>query len=161
RKPAAGQTEHVYYHPFFMHPEPLVTPWERPYFVRMGLGFSTVHYWLRNWLAGDRRTFGEVVNPLQRLCELRKAPKPLPGSDAPDPGFPYAYQFDAALIAQYLRDLAVARGVRHIVADVQRVERDDRGYVKRLHTEQGVVVGGELFVDCSGFRALLIEEALG
>ncbi len=160
KKRQPGQPEHSYYHPFFVHPEPFATPWERPYFVRMGQGFSTVHYWLRNWMAGDRRTFGEVTNPLQRLCELNKSPRPLPGSGVPDPGFAYAYQFDAALIAQYLRELAVGRGVKHVIADVQRVELDDKGHVSRLHTEQGPVVEGELFIDCSGFRALLIEGAL-
>ena len=150
RKPRHGRP-HAYYHPFF----------SEPYQLGNAFGISTLHYWLENWMRGDRRPFGDVANPLPALCELNKAPKPAPGSELPGPGFSYAYHFDAAMIAMYLGDLAKSRGVRHLVGDIERAELDDRGNVRRLHTQQGSVIEGDLFVDCSGFRSLLLEQTLG
>lgn len=161
RKPSVTGQEHVYYHPFFAHPEPLVNPLGRPFFMKSGQGFSLVHPWLKRWLGGQRETFGAVCNPLQRLCELNKSPRPLPGSGVADPRFRYAYQLDAALIAEYLRELATGRGVRHVRLDVVGGTLDERGHIDRLHTEQGVDVEGDLFLDCTGFRGLLINEIVG
>jgi hypothetical protein len=152
---------HVYYHPFFSHPERLVQPFERPMFPRIGQGFSTVHYWLKNRMRGETRDYGECCNPLQTLCELNKAPRRLPGSSLPDPGFRYAYHFDASLIAERLAALAKARGVQHIPADVVHVARDEQGFISHLKTEQGIDVAGDFFIDCSGFRGLLINQAMG
>lgn len=163
RKPAAGGEEHSYYHPFFTWPEPRIKTFERPFHKRFGNGLSLAHFWLRRRLAGDRSlpaTFGEAGMALQRLCELRKAPKPLPGSDAPNPGYRYAYHFDAALIAAYLRDLAVGRGVRHIEAEVTSVVLDQQGMVEKITTDRAGDIEGDLFIDCSGFRGLIINQAL-
>jgi len=154
-------SQHVYYHPFFSQPERLVTPFERPMFPRIGLGFSTVHYWLKNRLRGGNRTYGEACNPLQTLCELNKAPRREPGSALPDPKFRYAYHFDASLIAERLAAEAKKRGVQHIPADVSHVVRNERGYITHLQTEQGIDVKGDFFIDCSGFRGLLINQAMG
>lgn len=162
RRPTAGATEHSYYHPFFTYPEPPVPTFERPFHARFGTGFSLALHWLKRRRAGfhDGETFGAAANPLQRLCELNKAPKPLPGSNVPNPNFKYAYHFDAALVAEYLRDLAVGRGVVHKLLDVSSVELDERGHVKKLTTEQGVDIEGDFFLDCSGFRGLIINQAL-
>ncbi|MBX9815030.1 MAG: tryptophan halogenase [Proteobacteria bacterium SG_bin5] len=74
----------------------------------------------------------------------------------------YAYHFDAALYAQHLRGLAEAAGVTRIEGKLQQVERDgESGHVTALTTERGERLAGELFIDCSGFRALLIEGAMG
>ena len=151
---------HKYYHPFVSRPERLVIPFDRPMFPRIGEGFSTVHYWLKNYLRGDRRTYGEMCNPLYDLCELNKAPRRLPNDPLPDPGFRYAYHFDASLVAQKLARVAKARGVRHIPVDVCEVALKDNGHIDHLKTEQGVNIHGEFFIDCSGFRGLLINQAL-
>ncbi|MEU1372469.1 tryptophan halogenase family protein [Streptomyces triculaminicus] len=163
RKPRPDGSRHTYFHPFFTVPEPPVPSYEQPFHKRFGRGVSLAHFWLKQRLAGDPRvrdTFGDAGMALQRLCELNKAPKPLPGTDAPDPGYRYAYHFDAALIAEYLRDLATGRGVRHLVADVKTVALDPRGHIEKVVTDTGAELHAELFLDCSGFRGLLINEAL-
>lgn len=74
----------------------------------------------------------------------------------------YAYHFDASLYAAHLRQLAEANGVRRHEGRLASVERDpDTGFVTALTTDHGERVAGELFVDCSGFRAVLIGDALG
>jgi tryptophan halogenase len=161
RKPHPGQTQHTYFHPFFTFPEPPIPSFKAPYNPRFGIGFPLVQHWLKRWMAGDRSmTFGAAANPLHRLCELNKAPKPMPGSGVPDPRLGYAYHFDAALVAEYLRNLATGRGVTHLLADVNEVVLDERGNVQKLRTEQGTDVTGDLFLDCSGFRGIIINQAL-
>jgi len=74
----------------------------------------------------------------------------------------YAYHFDAGLYARHLRERAEQQGVVRIEGKVERVERDgESGFVTALVLESGERIAGELFVDCSGFRSLLIGQTLG
>ncbi len=74
----------------------------------------------------------------------------------------YAYHLDAGLYASFLRKRYEGRGVRRIEGRIGRVEQDgETGHVTALVLENGGKVAGDLFVDCTGFRGLLIEQALG
>ena len=73
----------------------------------------------------------------------------------------YAYHLDAGLYAKFLRGKFERNGIRRIEGKITRVEQDsESGHVSALVLENGERVSGDLFVDCSGFRGLLIEQTL-
>lgn len=75
--------------------------------------------------------------------------------------FGYAYQFDSGLYAKFLRKFAEDRGVTRIEGKVVNAEQNpETGHVKQLCLESGQEVSSQLFIDCSGFRGLLIEQCL-
>lgn len=78
-----------------------------------------------------------------------------------DKGLAYAYHLDATRYAQYLRQFSEAHGVKRIEGKVVGVATDaESGDIETLTLESGQRIDGDLFIDCSGFRALLIEQTL-
>ncbi|MEO0576665.1 MAG: tryptophan halogenase family protein [Pseudomonadota bacterium] len=73
----------------------------------------------------------------------------------------YGYHFDSGLLGQWLAQHARARGVMHVRANVTNVVRSDTGDIAALMTSDGTRVDGDVFVDCSGFAAVLMDGALG
>ncbi|KQU61589.1 tryptophan halogenase [Sphingomonas sp. Leaf339] len=81
------------------------------------------------------------------------------------PHFPfrmeYGYHFDAGLLGDFLREIAVGRGVVHRPAHVVGARRAENGDIAALVTDTGGEIAADIFVDCSGFAGLLMERALG
>lgn len=119
-------------------------------------------FWLKLFLAGRAAPIGEYS--LQTVMAPQH--KFVPGAGDAPPGSPladvaYAYHFDASLYARFLRELAERRGVTRIEGKVVGVNlRAGDGFVESVTLENQQRVEGELFIDCSGFRGLLIEQAL-
>jgi tryptophan halogenase len=118
------------------------------------------HYWLR---ARTDPRFADLwaFNPnAQAAISGRFSPQPFPmGSRSGVVA--HAFHFDAALYAKFLRNLSEAAGVRRTEGRITAVEQHpESGYVTGVRLETGAVVNGDLFIDCSGFRGLLIEGAL-
>lgn len=87
----------------------------------------------------------------------------IPGNDPNKIGsnFGYAYQFDSSLYAKFLRSLCEGKGVERIEGKVIESQLDpETGHVTRVILESGDTIEADLYVDCSGFRGVLIEQAL-
>lgn len=110
-----------------------------------------------------RRGEGAAVHPdawylAARLAGERKGPH---AADSFPFAPSYGYHFDAYKLGAFLRDWATARGVVHRPLTIAGVDRDADGTVAALVAEGGERIEGDLFVDCSGFRALLAEGVAG
>lgn len=75
--------------------------------------------------------------------------------------YPYAYHFDANLLARFLKDYAKQRGVTQIIDDVIDVKLSESGSIDSIITGEHGNISADLFIDCTGFRGLLINKALG
>lgn len=112
------------------------------------------HFWLNGRERGHDAAYDAYCLELVAALEGKFA-------HLPDERMNYAYQLDSSLYAQFLRRMAEADGTRRIEGRIAHVALDgESGDVAGLHLESGVVVEGDLFLDCTGFRALLIEQAL-
>ncbi|MEU5553659.1 tryptophan halogenase family protein [Micromonospora sp. NPDC047793] len=152
--------EEHFYHPF-----------ER---LRTVHGFSLADWWLE--LGDHSQTFDRACFITTALCDAKRSPRMLDGSlfvsgldsslgrstlEEQRAQFPYAYHFDADEVARYLAGYATARGVRHVVDNVDRVDQDERGWISAVRTAEHGDLTGDLFIDCTGFRGLLINQTLG
>ncbi|MBU6258126.1 MAG: tryptophan 7-halogenase [Burkholderiales bacterium] len=118
-------------------------------------------YWLKQHLAGKARDL-EAYSINTAACLRNKFMRPRPDlPNSPLSQIAYAFHFDASLYARFLRGYSEARGVQRIEGRIVDVEmREADGHVAALKLASGQRIEGELFIDCSGFRALLIEGAL-
>jgi tryptophan 7-halogenase len=122
-----------------------------------GIGFT--HYWMR-W----QRTGGSLdyihFNAESEAAHARRFMR-TEGETGPRtmPDINYAFQFDASLYAAYLRRYAEKRGTRRIEGRVVDVRQNsESGDIESLQLESGEAIEGDLFIDCSGFRGILIEQ---
>jgi tryptophan halogenase len=116
-------------------------------------------YWLKQHRHGSVEPLG-AYSLATALAESGRMMSPL--RPAPDYAFfDWALHFDAGRYAQYLKRVAIERGVRHVDARVTNVRTDEAaGRIVGVDTADAGPIGGDLFIDCTGFRALLIGSAL-
>lgn len=142
-----GKQGHSYFHPFGAY----------GYEVD---GTSFHHIWHKLQQEGDRRPI-QVFNAETMAAMFQRFTRT--GDDHPEdlPPINYAYHLDAGRYAAYLRSYAEQRGVIRLEGRVADTKIDgESGHVGAVTMEDGRDVPGDLFIDCSGFRGLLIEQAL-
>ncbi|WP_439539687.1 tryptophan halogenase family protein [Sphingomonas sp.] len=112
------------------------------------------HYWLEGRARGHTQSYDDYCLELVAALQSKFA-------QLPDNKVNYAYQLDSGLYARFLRQMADADGVTRIEGKIARVELNgESGDIAALELDGGRRVEGDLFLDCTGFRALLIEGAL-
>ncbi len=133
-------------------------------FGQYGAEFDQVpfyHYWLREHLAGDPAPIDEY-SMAWATAHAAKFSHPSSNKRQIQSTFDYAYHFDAGLYARFLRRYAEARGVERHEGRVRTADLDpETGFITRVHLDDGRAFEADLFIDCSGFTGLLIEQALG
>lgn len=119
-------------------------------------GIPLTHYWIRKRFGGYKVPMSYACYPSPFLCDLNKSPKYSDGRTAVN----YSYHFDAGLVGEFLRNWATSRGVTRIVDKIIDVSLDSFGNIESLITEKGCRYKADLYLDCSGFRGILINKAL-
>jgi tryptophan 7-halogenase len=135
-----------FFHPFASYGAPIdgvdfYPVWQHLY--KQGKARDLQHYCLPSVLSAQNKFAQANLNASSPLARYH-----------------YAYHFDAALYAAYLRKYAEAGGVVRHEDKVIHVKLHDNGFIKSVVLEKNKELEGELFIDCSGFRGLLIEGAL-
>lgn len=143
-------------------------------------GFAIVEWWLK--LKDNLNNYDHSCFITPALCESKRSPRYLDGRVYDDKAqdlfspevasqgwalrelrgqYPYGYHFNASLIARFLRGYAVQRGVKRIVDDISEVNLAEDGSIASITTKEHGDIKGDLFIDCTGFRSLLLNKALG
>jgi len=139
--------QHSYFHPF----------------GHFGADFDTLplyQYWFKAFAEGKAEELQEYsmcwgMAKQGRFAQPSNNPRQIQST------FDYAYHFDAGLYAHFLRRLSESKGVRRIEGSVTNVSlRNEGGFIESITLADGQVIDGDFFVDCTGFRGLLIEGAL-
>lgn len=143
-------------------------------------GFDIAEWWLKMKRGEEPFDYACFLIPL--LCDNKRSPRYFDGTVFDDKvqdlfsresmpeknvladlkvQYPYAYHFDANLLARFLKDYATQRGVKQIVDDVIDVKLAENGSIDSIITREHSNISADLFIDCTGFRGLLINKALG
>tara|TARA_R110001583_G_scaffold17003_8_gene69262 strand:+ start:3225 stop:4718 length:1494 start_codon:yes stop_codon:yes gene_type:complete len=110
------------------------------------------------WLKGQQKN---MVSEIGDYCTEHLAARQGRFAVLPNQDYNHAYHMDSSLYAKFLRKFAEQHGMRRIegkIADV--LQHEDTGNIRALQLENGEFIEGDLFIDCTGFKALLIEQTL-
>lgn len=143
-------------------------------------GFDIAEWWLK--MKRSEEPFDYACFLIPSLCDNKRSPRYFDGTvfddkvqnlfsreSTPEKNvladlkvqYPYAYHFDANLLARFLKDYAKQRGVTQIIDDVIDVKLSESGSIDSIITGEHGNISADLFIDCTGFRGLLINKALG
>jgi len=118
------------------------------------------HFWLKSQQHGNTADFWQYSLNYQAAKHNKFAKlNQIPGTNLP--GITYAYHFDAGLYAKHLRTSCEQQGVNRIEGTVEHIQvAKDSGFIQSLQLDNGACIEGDLFIDCTGLAALLIEKTL-
>jgi tryptophan halogenase len=125
-------------------------------------GNTGVDHWTAGfqhlWLSGHRKG---IASDYGDYCLELKAAEENKFAHLPKNGMNYAYHLDATLYAKFLRKRSEENNARRVEGKIVKVNTDpESGFITSLTLESGEDIEGDLFVDCTGFRGLLIEQTL-
>jgi tryptophan halogenase len=144
-----GQVGKRYFHPFGFYGHDL-----------HGIAFHQL--WLREAMRGAEPGDIEQYCMSATAAAMGRFARPGRGAKPPLSQLLYAFHFDASLYARFLRTIAERQGAERREGKIVKVHRNgESGDVLSVELEGGETIAGDLFIDCSGFRALLIEQELG
>lgn len=147
KKAAEGNSHSSYFHPF------------GDYGTTMN-AIQFHHYWLKLYQQGQFQDL-DAFSLAAIAARRNKFMRPKNMGNSPLSQINYAFHFDTTLYAKYLQEFAVERGVIRLEGKVIDVSTaPNNGFIKSISLANGDVIEGDLFIDCSGFKALLIEGAL-
>jgi tryptophan halogenase len=118
------------------------------------------HYWLKMAQLGEAEELGQyTISGV--ASDKGKFMRPFDAGNSPLSNIAYAFHFDAGLYARFLREYSEARGVMRTEGKVvNTILRADDGFIEAVQLESGERIDADFFIDCSGFRGLLIEQTL-
>jgi len=139
---------HRYIHPFGSYGIPM-------------LGVDFQHFWLKGRHLGETASLDEYSIAAVAARQSRFLRPLSDQTRSPLSKISYAFQFDASLYAKYLRRWAETRGVIRTEGRIATVEQHpESGHIRAVQLSDGRRLEADLFIDCSGFRGLLIEQTL-
>ncbi|WP_041522140.1 tryptophan halogenase family protein [Gilvimarinus agarilyticus] len=123
-------------------------------------GVSFYHYWLKMFQLGEAPGLDQfTLNCL--AAQQGRFMRPVDAGNSPLSDIAYAFHFDATLYAMFLRDYAIERGVQRREGKIIDVSlNNDNGFIESVALEDGDCLDADFFIDCSGFRGVLIDQAL-
>ena len=142
RKKEAAEPDNHFYHPFGILPSVEGVPLPQYWFLETGGKGKAVDY----------ACFREPA-----VMDANLAPCHMDGTRA----VPYAWHFDAHLVADFLTRWSTERGVEHIVENVESITLDSEGNIGSVIGDSGLTLEADLYVDCTGFRSMLLNKTLG
>lgn len=133
-------------------------------FGDFGVNFD-VRPFHQHWLNQQSKGYGRDLfdySLMVQACHKKKFMRPLRNKPKSAlAGINYAFQFDASLYAKFLRQYSEQRGVKRIEGKIESVtQHPETGFVESVTTDDKRTLDADLFIDCSGFRGLLIEQTL-
>ena len=148
---------HSYYHPF--HHNKQFSSLTNPFYKLPDLpgNFDLLQYFASIPLADRDSDFARFSSVIPDLCDHLKSPRFV---DRSTKTASYAYHFDTHLLNKYFYDNSAERNIQYIEDSLQKVNLNDSGFISSLTFDSGQTIHGELFIDCSGFKSLLIEGAM-
>jgi len=141
-EPGAEKNDH-FYHPFGLVPNCDNIP--------------LTHYWALKRKSGYQSPVDYSCFIEPKLLDEKHAPRMLDGTRVTR----YAWHFDAQLVADYLKKISIQWGVENIIDHIDGTTFKNDGHLESVVTKSGFALHADMFIDCSGFRGLLINKAMG